>query len=325
MQLTSTRIPVPAKLDVAAASLLTRAPFATLQRRCACGGSGSLSGECAECKKRKTLQHRVDCDGASPRFGHNFGQVRVHDATMAAASADAFRANSCLLAGQTVLRPLMARYSLPATNQVPVDAPEGTEDPDTAVSEDADMSATQQDGGDDSPANGNDGQGATALSDDPTFGNPSAGAPLCHNGGGASSCDFSSGEYKITSIDNTCCTADCTQQHEARHVQDLGDCCKKASDARKSSAAPDKVVNRYRQWLEQARPTTECNAYRNDVKCATALEKTNGCSGKGKDSACCLSISSYKSRYGELAEKFCKGAPTKIPDCPNFDLATLLP
>jgi hypothetical protein len=323
MQLTSTRIPVRAKLGVAAASLLTRAPFATLQRRCACGGSGSLSGECAECKNRKALQRRVDGHGASLRFGHNFGQVRVHDASMAAASAGAFRSDSCVLAAQAGLRPLVP--PIPTTNQVPVDAPEGTEDPDTAVSDKADMSSTQQDGGDDSPADRNGGQGATALSNDPTFGNPSAGAPLCHNGGGASSCDFSSGEYKITSNDNTCCTADCTQQHEARHVQDLGDCCKKASDARKSSAAPDKVVNSYRQWLEQARPTTECNAYRNDVKCATALEKTNDCSGKGKDSACCLSISSYKSRYRDMAGKFCKGAPTKIPDCPNFAIATLLP
>jgi hypothetical protein len=313
MQLTSTRIPVPTKLGVAAASLLTRAPSATLQRSCACGG------ECAECKKKNTLQRRVD--GANPRFGHNFGQLRIHDPAMAAASADVLRSDSRALAGRTVLRPLMPGYSVPATNQVPVDAPAGTEDPDTGISGDA----TQQDGGDGSQANGDGGQGAIALGADSPPGVSGAGGPLCSNGGGSSSCDFSTGQYKIDSNDNTCCTADCTQQHEARHVQDLGDCCKKASDARKDSAAPDKILKLYRKWLETARPTTECNAHRNDVRCATALEKTNDCNGRGKDSSCCLSILSYKNHYGEIANQICAGAPAKIPPCPNFALASLLP
>jgi hypothetical protein len=81
----------------------------------------------------------------------------------------------------------------------------------------------------------------------------------------------------------------------------------------------------YRQWLERARPTTECNAYRNDVKCATAMEKTNDCNGKGKDSACCLSILSYKNKYSDEADKYCKVAEAKIPPCPDFGLATVLP
>jgi len=36
--------------------LFTSAPFATLQRKCACGGSAGASGGCDECKKKKTLQ-----------------------------------------------------------------------------------------------------------------------------------------------------------------------------------------------------------------------------------------------------------------------------
>ena len=40
----------------AAPPLFTPAPFATLQRKCACGGSAGASGGCDECKKKKTLQ-----------------------------------------------------------------------------------------------------------------------------------------------------------------------------------------------------------------------------------------------------------------------------
>jgi len=61
------------------------------------------------------------------------------------------------------------------------------------------------------------------------------------------------------------------------------------------------------------------------VKCATAMEKSNDCNGKGKDSACCLSILSYKNKYSEQADKYCKMAQATLPPCPNFGLATLLP
>jgi outer membrane protein OmpA-like peptidoglycan-associated protein len=91
-----------------------------LQRKCACGGAPGLDGECAECRrKRLTLQRRsTDHDGPSTvplivnealrspgqplnpntrafmesRFGHDFGQVRVHDDTRAAESARAVNA-----------------------------------------------------------------------------------------------------------------------------------------------------------------------------------------------------------------------------------------
>ena len=79
------------------------------------------------------------------------------------------------------------------------------------------------------------------------------------------------------------------------------------------------------KWLEQVRPLTECHAYTNDVKCATKMEKTNDCKGKGKDSDCCVSIRSYKNRYADEAAKYCKVAPAKAPACPNFDFATVLP
>jgi hypothetical protein len=86
-----------------------------LQRKCACGGQASQSeGECADCKKKKTLQrqaagqaapatappivHQVlDSPGQpldpatrnffEPRFGHDFCRVRVHTDDRAAESA----------------------------------------------------------------------------------------------------------------------------------------------------------------------------------------------------------------------------------------------
>jgi outer membrane protein OmpA-like peptidoglycan-associated protein len=104
----------------AAAPHLTRLSFGTLQRKCACGGSGSSRGECGECKKKqKTLQRRSasqaepetvppivydvlrspgqPLDGATrafmePRFGHDFSKIRVHTDSRAAESARAVNA-----------------------------------------------------------------------------------------------------------------------------------------------------------------------------------------------------------------------------------------
>ena len=96
------------QVKVKAAAMPSATPSWTrlLQRKCACGGTPGPSGECAECRrKRLTLQRRVtnQAESASappivhevlrspgqpldartrafmePRFGHNFGWVRVH-------------------------------------------------------------------------------------------------------------------------------------------------------------------------------------------------------------------------------------------------------
>ena len=98
----------------------TPARTGLLQRKCACGGTLGLEGECEECrKKRMTLQRRaVDqteptevppivhevlrspgqpLDPATraffePRFGHDFSKVRVHTDARAAESARAVNA-----------------------------------------------------------------------------------------------------------------------------------------------------------------------------------------------------------------------------------------
>ena len=93
-----------------------------LQRKCACGGSSGLTGECEDCRKRR-LQRKADNLGQEsrdnsnvpsivhevlrsngqpldtktraffePRFGHDFSSVRVHTNTRAAESADTVNA-----------------------------------------------------------------------------------------------------------------------------------------------------------------------------------------------------------------------------------------
>jgi hypothetical protein len=85
-----------------------------LQRKCSCGGSEGAEGECEECKKKAKLQRQSDGSGTpslippvvsevlqsrgqpldsttrgfmESRFGHDFGQVRVHTDARAAESA----------------------------------------------------------------------------------------------------------------------------------------------------------------------------------------------------------------------------------------------
>ena len=89
-----------------------------LQRKCACGGTPGPSGECAECRKKRLQRRSKGQAGPSsvppvvhdvlrspgrpldaatrafmePRFGHDFGGVRVHADARATASARAVNA-----------------------------------------------------------------------------------------------------------------------------------------------------------------------------------------------------------------------------------------
>ena len=98
-----------------------RPSFPVLQRKCACSGSAGPEGECEECKQNAmSLQRRASGGGAAPaavppivhdvlrspgrpldaatrafmepRFGHDFGRVRVHADEHAAESARAVNA-----------------------------------------------------------------------------------------------------------------------------------------------------------------------------------------------------------------------------------------
>ncbi len=100
----------------------TAVPTGLLQRKCACGGSPGVDGECEECREQHlSLQRRATnqaepatvpptvhdvlrapgqpLDAATrafmePRFGHDFSQVRVHTDARAAESARAVNAQA---------------------------------------------------------------------------------------------------------------------------------------------------------------------------------------------------------------------------------------
>ena len=102
---------------------------APLQRKCACGGSIASGGECEECKEQGTLQRREAASSApasaprivhevlrspgkpldsgarrffEPRFGHDFGRIRVHADDRAAESAKATNALAYAVGGNIV-------------------------------------------------------------------------------------------------------------------------------------------------------------------------------------------------------------------------------
>ncbi len=118
--------PIPGRKPAAAANSL---PAATLQRKCACGGTASNSdGECQQCRKKKLQRRAIDfgevnpappivdevlespgqpLDTATrnfmePRFGHDFSRVRVHTDEKAAASARAVNALAYTVGGNVV-------------------------------------------------------------------------------------------------------------------------------------------------------------------------------------------------------------------------------
>lgn len=125
----SQQVRIPMKPAAAPLRPQTPAPFGTLQRKCACGGSGGSPGECSECKKKTLQRHAANTaqpgmappivhevlrspgrplDAAArsymePRFGHNFGDVRIHTDARAAESALAIHAQAYTHGNDVVL------------------------------------------------------------------------------------------------------------------------------------------------------------------------------------------------------------------------------
>ncbi|HEX9867631.1 MAG TPA: DUF4157 domain-containing protein [Candidatus Tectomicrobia bacterium] len=102
-----------------------------LQRKCACGGTPGLTGECEECRRRRLTMQRSAANQAEPsaippivhevlrspgqpldpatrtfmesRFGHDFSRVRVHTDSKAADSARAVNALAYTVGRDVVL------------------------------------------------------------------------------------------------------------------------------------------------------------------------------------------------------------------------------
>ena len=120
-----------AQVKATLAPSLTPIQGGLLQRKCACGGTSGLDRQCVECRKKQRLspQRRsasqaepstvppivhdvlrspgqpLDTDARAfmePRFGHDFGQVRVHTDAKAAESARAINALAYTVGGDIV-------------------------------------------------------------------------------------------------------------------------------------------------------------------------------------------------------------------------------
>jgi hypothetical protein len=143
----------------------------------------------------------------------------------------------------------------------------------------------------------------------------------CQNGGGESVCNPDNGHYEIVSNGNTCCTKDCTQQHEQLHVDEFtaSGCCRALSTAYNAPGADkNAAIDKYNAWFAVADPVSECHAYRRSVTCADGLAKSKDCDGKGKGTDCCKSVAEYKGFTAGKAKTTCDSAAAKMPPCPAF-------
>ncbi len=112
--------PTRTKAGATPAPSVAPARIGLLQRKCTCGGAPGLDGECAGCRKKRLQRqaanqtgpsaappvvnevlrspgHPLDADTRAymePRFGHDFGRVRVHTDARAAESARAVNARA---------------------------------------------------------------------------------------------------------------------------------------------------------------------------------------------------------------------------------------
>lgn len=140
-------------------------------------------------------------------------------------------------------------------------------------------------------------------------------ALACYHTGAESVCNPSTGNYDITGNSNTCCTKDCSQKHEERHVSDIGPCCAKLAAAIKAGGDKGALITKYNTWMDGgALAWTECNAYQVSIDCAAGLKKSNTCDTT--KSTCCDEIADYEKTVTAQKTSFCKKAPSKLPDCP---------
>jgi hypothetical protein len=273
-----------------------------LQRKCACGNSAGATGGCAECqgKREGILQTKLQIGEAGDRYEQDAApMMTLPDTTIHPIDKEDE------IAGIEKMSSFISIKQLPP----------GEED----VGEDY-LDRFLQD--EFIPGKPEEALSPQIFQDTINLlgiGDPiRVGSGTCRNGGGKSTCNLDTGTYEITSNDNTCCTKNCTQQHEMQHVIDhtAWGCCKKFSEELKSNANPGAVKRVYKEWFDIVAPITECHAYRNDVKCIQEMEKAKECKGKGATSDCCADIADYKTRYSSLEQKHCSEAPQLAPPCP---------
>lgn len=242
-----------------------------LQRKCACGGSPSVTAECTECGSKRRKRKIEPTSEIPARAGSNWPHHGSHD---------------------------LARIRLNAMHALPRPLT-------LAV-----MSTRESEHEEDEEKYSGEGVRETL-----------AGSGTCQNGGASSVCKPATGLYEITVNNNTCCTKDCSKQHEERHVSDITGwgCCAALSTAyNKPGADKGALITKYNEWLAKVYDITECNALNTGVACADAMLTAKDCAGAGKDTDCCKDIVDYKARYGALATTVCGRKAKTVEPCPAF-------
>jgi hypothetical protein len=287
---------------------LTLASFGILQRKCACGGSAGAGDGCEECKKKEATLQRSSVGQAAPAAIPPIVREVLSPSWQPLNAAT--RANLGPRFGHDFSRVRVhdGGQGDGRPRGLPKIGPLAGYFPPILMSSPR-PSFELAAGASERPEYSPDGVRMSLQSG------------TCQNGGGSSVCNMNTGNYDIVAIGNTCCTKDCTRQHEQTHVTDINasGCCKAASTAYNAKGADKNVVvNKYNAWLASADPVTECHAYNVGVACAEGLAKAKDCDGKGKGTDCCKDIVAYKSYYGGLANSTCKTAAAKMPPCPAF-------
>jgi len=154
----------------------------------------------------------------------------------------------------------------------------------------------------------------------PADGTPAQRAPILPGvQTGGTNCDAASGTAIAKTSNNDPCTKDCSEQHEAKHVADIGPCCAKAGAAHKNAQTQeekDAVQKKFNDWMLTNESFLECRAYDVSIKCGQAKAKALKCAENVYNSKCCGPINRYVTSAIRQKEATCNNAGSKLTDCP---------
>ena len=228
-------------------------PMGLLQRKCACGGSAGLDGECEVCRKKR-LQRRAKNE-ANPnmhaslesRFLHDFNKIQVNtdakvlQSALAVNALGGTRERCTACASGKGLCPKCAEEEKLKHNRQSMARPIHARCP--------------QDG--------------SCPEDD----------LVRHQGSGTTVCDRASGTMRITALTEHC-AGDCVKQHEEAHRRDDAECCSRVSLCLNSADAGNRAAcnTAYDTWFRNSVDNAECVAYTQEVMCLTNFIRDN-CDG----------------------------------------------
>ena len=288
-----------------------------IQRKCACGGSGGLAGDCETCDQKKLSLQRSTQDAEvatrnsvgvppivhdvlrspgqpldsetrafmEPRFGHHFSRVQVQSVASQATNPRAALGPAFnLLSDRARFRTSLSEENL---------------DWQTEPFEEA---------------NGN---GPTGIEATPTDGGKQGPATLPGTKTGGTGCDASTGTTASNVSNKDPCTMDCSASHEQKHAVDIGPCCTKAGVAANKAEKPEDkeaVQQKFDEWMINNANFLECRAYAVSISCGEGKKSKLKCADSNEK--CCVPLTRYISSAMRQKEGTCNNAGQKLTDCP---------